>query len=199
MYPKGLLCKIFQHNKGIKHTKNFKTGGPQTPRHSSDPVPWWFPSTCLEWNSLISIGKNMEIQPVRAWCVYFVLTKLISCTNSSSTFKHMSVFCLSTWLQLSLETNNLGAMGLHELLRQKWFRQRMVWSLVVQAAINAVDEHPSTYINIWIEECLTLFNCVLPIPTDTGLYPSTKMFLARKQSEDLFLSPKRPLEVENSD
>lgn len=40
MYPKGLLCKIFQHNKGIKHTKNFKTGGPQTPRRSSDPVPW---------------------------------------------------------------------------------------------------------------------------------------------------------------
>lgn len=104
----------------------------------------------------------MEIQPVWTWCVYFVLTKLISCTNSSSTFKHMSVFCLSTWLQLSLETNNLGAMGLHELVRQKWFRQRMVWSLVVQAAINAVDEHPATYINIWIEECLTLFNCVYP-------------------------------------
>lgn len=123
-----------------------------------------FPSTCLEWNSLISIGKNMEIEPVRAWCVYFVLTKLVSCaTHKTLDVNSTCLFfvcqhgfnCLLKQITLVLWAcmNFSGKSGSGSGWSEAWSNQ---------AAINAVDEHPATYINIWIEECLTLFNCVYP-------------------------------------
>lgn len=96
----------------------------------------------------------MEIEPVWTWCAYFVLKNLFHVQPTKlqrilDVKKHMSVCCVSTWACMNLSGKSGSGSGWSE-----------AWSK--KAAINAVDEHPATYINIWIEECLTLFNCVYP-------------------------------------
>ena len=137
MYPKGLLCKIFQHNKGIKHTKNFKTGGPQIPRRSSDPVPWTISvnlprvellnfywkehgdSTCAGLVCVLRSYKTYFMYPqnprLSSTCLFFVCQHGFNCLLKQIT--------LVLWAHVCLLCVN---MGLHELVRQKWFRQRMV-------------------------------------------------------------------------